>query len=96
MTFPYAINVTRAVFKYFTNTFGQGNSVASFRDDAADVTGTVLTIPFGSTAEFDSGSINSRIEAGSKIDFRLDTSAHSTGGWVLSHFIIVGLAEISV
>ena len=72
------------------NTNGlNGSSVFAFRDDAADVTGTALTIPAGSTAEVDSGPLSVSVAAGSKICFRHDTSASASGTWLMSHYLVI-------
>lgn len=89
LTYPFDFTVVRAIAKMNTNGVN-GNSVFAFRDDAADVTGTVLTIPAGSLAEVDSGALSVAVAAGSKICFRHDTSASSTGTWLMSHYLIIG------
>lgn len=93
MTFPHAFTVTRALVKMNTNGLN-GSSVFAFRDDAADVTGTALTVTAGSTTEVDSGVLSVAVAAGSKINFRLDTSASASGTWLMSHYYVI--AELNL
>lgn len=70
-----------------------GNATISFRDDGADVTGTLQTIAAGAKAEKDSGPISSVIRADSLIDFKLDATA--AGGAALSISCLVILEVLT-
>lgn len=95
ITYPFGFTVTRALAKMNVNGLN-GSSVFSFRDDAADVTGTALTITTGSTTEVDSGALSVAVAAGSKLCFKFDTSASASGTWLMSHYFIIGTTNIVV
>jgi hypothetical protein len=93
LTYPDAFTVIRMLVKCISNTM-DGNTVFSFRDDAADVTGAVLTVPAASTAEVDSGVLSVAVAAGSKINFKWDSNASTAGGFVPSHVFVI--AELNI
>jgi hypothetical protein len=79
LVFDYALLVTRFRLALTLNTRTQ-NTIISFRDDGADVTGTPITIPAAGGGEMDSGALTSVVTAGSKINFKYDpATAGGTG-----------------
>lgn len=91
-TIPFNLRIVRALAKMSVNSLNASTTV-SLRDDAANATGTLLTILAGSTAEVDSGSLSTLVAAGSKINLMVDTSTSSTGSWLMNHFEITGYME---
>jgi len=57
-----------------------------WRDDNADI-GTPLSVDAGSTAEFSSGTVSIAITAGSKFSTKRDTSASSSGAFMLAFLL---------
>lgn len=94
-TFPYALRIKRMIVKFATNS-KDGATVVKLRDDAADVSGCTITIPAGSTAEVDSGPIDTAIAAMSKVNWRVDTSASTTGNIIWNHMYAIAAATTLV
>lgn len=80
----YAITVKR--FRIMSHANAKtANTIVALRDDAADV--GAITIATGVTGELDSGALSTVIASGSKINWKIDTSASASGaitiwGWV--------------
>jgi hypothetical protein len=91
-TLPYRLRITRIFTKMSVNSVN-GNTVIALRDDGITVTGSSFTIATTDIAEKDSGALNVVIDANSKINFMIDTSASSTGSWLFSHYIVYGYIE---
>jgi hypothetical protein len=86
LIFDYAFTVKRIRLNSPTNT-RNGNTIISFRDDGADATGATVTIGSTATGEFDSGALSAAVAAGSRINWKVDPTAGSSGnllcmGWL--------------
>ena len=92
-TFPYALRIKRMIVKFATNS-KDGATVVKLRDDAADVSGCTITIPAGSTAEVDSGPIDTAIAAMSKVNWRVDTTASTTGNIIWNHMYAIAAGAV--
>lgn len=84
----YAFTITRYRIMVHSNT-KDGNTIVAFRDDGADVTGTVFTIAAGVTGELDSGALSVAVAAGSRINWKIDQTASTTGS-----IVVWGVVEI--
>ena len=91
-TCPNRVRVTRIITKMSSNSV-TGNTTISLRDDGADVTGSLFTIAAADTTEKDSGALNAVIEANSKINFKIDATASTSGNWLFAYFIVYGYVE---
>jgi len=56
-----------------------GSTIVGFRDDAATVTGSDITVTTTSTGDFDTGTITQAIASGSEINFLHDHNASTSG-----------------
>lgn len=78
ITVAIALQCIRAT-RFVKNNTMNGATLAIFRDDGADVTGTDLSIAASTTGQVDSGALTSNIASGSGLNFEDDVSAPSTG-----------------
>jgi len=76
VTIDDAFIVTRTRCVVDANTKDAASTV-HFRDDAADVTS--ITVPLGTTGQFDSGVVSVAVAAGSACNHRIDTSLSTSG-----------------
>lgn len=85
-TIPFTVRVKRVIMKQGTNSLNT-NATASLRDDEEDVLGTVMTMIPGNIDEIDTGPLDVEILKGSKINWKIDISAASTGSWQINSMI---------
>jgi hypothetical protein len=74
----YPIVIKRVRYISSGNTKNAVCNIA-LRDDNADITGTTKTFNAGVSESFDSGALNYLIEAGSKVNWKVDNSASTSG-----------------
>ena len=84
ITYPYAFRLKRVIAKMVSNSMN-GNTVIGLRDDAS--TAGSVTVGASTTTEQDSGALDVAVAAGSKIDWIVDTSASSSGNWIIASCI---------
>jgi len=77
---PFSWRCLRITFNSVINSKAADNTLESVLDDGVSIPNTLLTIPFGSVAKFDSGPINELVLAGSECCFQCDTTLQVSGG----------------
>jgi hypothetical protein len=85
LTIDYGFTVKRLRGIASANTLNATTTFA-FRDDGADV--TTATLGATTTGEFDSGAVSVAVAAGSKCNFRVDSSGSASGSMTLHSMMV--------